>query len=253
MTGGVRTPVPDTPPPVEAIRRARLARAATQFGLERNTAAAAGAMFLMALGEHLWRRFLPKYLEVLGAPVLAIGADGSTEDFLDALYQYPGGWIGDRYGRRRALVLLVGLAAVGYGIVALAPTWHAGAGLDRGRGAHRSGCSRAPALKGMREMLRPCPPEGWDLEEIGASMGRSRKTVWEWVDQGDLEAYMFRGREYRVHEDALHRFLRRERGEREPTGVQEAKGFRLSPPLPASKPGTHDPRRADLGRWRTAS
>jgi MFS family permease len=101
----------------------RTARVAARFGLERNTAPAAGAMFLMALGENLWRRFLPKYLEVLGAPVLAIGAYGSTEDFLDAIYQYPGGWVGDRYGRRRALLLFISLAAVGYGIVALAPTW----------------------------------------------------------------------------------------------------------------------------------
>jgi MFS family permease len=96
---------------------------AARLGLERNTGAAAGAMFLMALGENLWSRFLPKYLEVLGAPVLAIGAYGSTEDFLDAVYQYPGGWVADRYGRRRALLLFISVAAVGYGIVALAPTW----------------------------------------------------------------------------------------------------------------------------------
>jgi MFS family permease len=80
-------------------------------------------MFLMALGEHLWRRFLPKYLEALGAPVVAIGAYGSTEDFLDAIYQYPGGWVGDRYGRRRALTLFICIAAAGYCVVALAPTW----------------------------------------------------------------------------------------------------------------------------------
>jgi len=94
-----------------------------RWGIERNTAAAGGAMFLLALGENLWRRFLPKYLEALGAPVLAIGAYGSTEDFLDAIYQYPGGWVGDRYGRRPALLLFIGLAALGYVIVALAPTW----------------------------------------------------------------------------------------------------------------------------------
>ncbi len=101
----------------------RVVRVVARLGLERNTAAAAGAMFLMALGENLWRRFLPKYLEALGAPVLAIGAYGSTEDFLDAIYQYPGGWVADRYGRRRALLLFISLAAVGYGIVALAPAW----------------------------------------------------------------------------------------------------------------------------------
>jgi MFS family permease len=94
-----------------------------KWGVERNTAAAAGAMFLLALGEHLWRRFLPKYLEALGAPILAIGAYGSTENFLDAIYQYPGGWIGDRFGRRAALLCFVGLAGIGYAVVAAAPTW----------------------------------------------------------------------------------------------------------------------------------
>jgi MFS family permease len=94
-----------------------------RWGIERNTAAAAGAMCLLALGEHLWRRFLPKYLEALGAPILAIGAYGSTEDLLDAVYQYPGGWISDRYGRQRALLLFIALAMVGYAVVAVAPTW----------------------------------------------------------------------------------------------------------------------------------
>jgi MFS family permease len=117
--------VPDAPVPAEAaaVRSGRLARTAALLGLERNTTAVVGAMFLMALGENLWRRFIPKYLEALGAPILAIGAYGSTEDLLDGLYQYPGGWIGDRHGRRRALLLLVSLAALGYAIVAAAPAW----------------------------------------------------------------------------------------------------------------------------------
>ena len=80
-------------------------------------------MFLMALGENLWRRFLPKYLESLGAPIVAIGAYGSTEDALDGLYQYPGGWASDRYGRRHAMLLFVSLAALGYVVIAAAPAW----------------------------------------------------------------------------------------------------------------------------------
>jgi MFS family permease len=99
------------------------ARVASFLALERNTAAVVAAMFLMALGENLWLRFIPKYLEALGAPVVAIGAYGSTKDLLDGLYQYPGGWVGDRYGRRRAMLLFVSLAAVGYFIVAAAPSW----------------------------------------------------------------------------------------------------------------------------------
>ena len=100
-----------------------LPRVRALLALERNTLAVVSAMFLMALGENLWRRFLPKYLEALGAPIVAIGAYGSVEDTLDGLYQYPGGWASDRYGRRQALLLFVALAAVGYVVIAAATSW----------------------------------------------------------------------------------------------------------------------------------
>lgn len=96
---------------------------AAELGLERNVVAVSVAMFLLALGENFWKRFLPKYLEALGAPVTAIGFFGTCEDFLDGVYQYPGGWLADRYGRRRALVVFVTLAAAGYAIYWLAPSW----------------------------------------------------------------------------------------------------------------------------------
>ncbi len=93
------------------------------LGLERNIVAVSVAMFLLALGENLWKRFLPKYLQLLGAPVTAIGFFGTCEDFLDGVYQYPGGWIADRYGRRRALLLFVTLATIGYALYWVAPSW----------------------------------------------------------------------------------------------------------------------------------
>jgi MFS family permease len=100
-----------------------IARLTAALALERNTLAVVAAMFLMALGENLWRRFLPKYLEALGAPIVAIGAYGSAEDALDGLYQYPGGWASDHWGRRRALLRFVSLAALGYVVIAAAPAW----------------------------------------------------------------------------------------------------------------------------------
>jgi MFS family permease len=102
-----------------ALRR----RLTTALGLEPNIVAVSVAMFLMGLGEELWKRFVPKYLEALGAPVIAIGAYGSVRDFLDGVYQYPGGWIADHFGRRRALTLFVSTATVGYAIYWLAPSW----------------------------------------------------------------------------------------------------------------------------------
>jgi MFS family permease len=113
-------PAPDA---VAPARSGRLGRVRSLLALERNTLAVVVAMFLMALGENLWRRFLPKYLEALGAPIVAIGAYGSVEDALDGLYQYPGGWASDRYGRRHALLLFVAMAAIGYVVIAAAPAW----------------------------------------------------------------------------------------------------------------------------------
>src|ERR1035437_1466311 len=101
----------------------RRQRFADFFGLERNVIAASGAVFLLGMGEELWKRFLPKYLESLGAGTLAIGLFGTANDFFDAVYQYPGGWIADRLGRRRAFVIFIALASVGYLIYLFSPTW----------------------------------------------------------------------------------------------------------------------------------
>jgi len=90
----------------------RRERVANVLGLEPNIVAVSTAMFLLGCGEQLWRRFLPKYLESFGAPITAIGLFGTAEDFLDGVYQYPGGWIADRYGRRRALLAFVALALI---------------------------------------------------------------------------------------------------------------------------------------------
>jgi MFS family permease len=93
------------------------------LGLERNIVAVAVAIFLMAFGENLWKRFVPKYLEALGAPAVAIGLYGTTRDFLDGVSQYPGGWIADRFGRRRALTLCVSFAVIGYTLYWIATSW----------------------------------------------------------------------------------------------------------------------------------
>jgi len=93
------------------------------LALNRNTGAVAAAGLLMALGEELWKRFLPKYLESSGAPLLAVGAYGSTRDLFDGLAQYPGGWVSDRYGRRAGLMSFITVALAGYIFLALGTSW----------------------------------------------------------------------------------------------------------------------------------
>lgn len=93
------------------------------LSLERNVALASAAVFILSLGEELWKKFIPKYLEALGASTGVIGLFGTAEDFFDAVYQYPGGWLADRFGRRRAFLIFVGLAVVGYIIYLFSRSW----------------------------------------------------------------------------------------------------------------------------------
>jgi MFS family permease len=103
-----------------ASRRTRIA---DYFSLEPNVTVASVAVFLIGLGEELWKKFLPKYLEALGASAPVIGLFGAAETFFDAVYQYPGGWIADRFGRRRAFLLFAACATGGYLIYMFSNAW----------------------------------------------------------------------------------------------------------------------------------
>lgn len=98
-------------------------RVAQLPGLERNVLAASAAVFLLFLGEELWKKFLPRYLEALGAGAVTIGLFGTAKDFFDAIYQYPGGWLADHLGRRHAFFLFLALASLGYLIYFFSPSW----------------------------------------------------------------------------------------------------------------------------------
>ena len=97
-------------------------RVGEYLALEHNVTIASAAVFLLGFGEELWKKFLPKYLEALGATTPVIGLFGTAEDFFDACYQYPGGFIADRFGRRRAFLFFITLASIGY-VVYLFSTW----------------------------------------------------------------------------------------------------------------------------------
>src|SRR5258705_12873129 len=87
------------------------------LGLRRNTVLLLGALVLALTGERLWLGFAPKYLQTLGAGVLIIGLFDALQTLLGALYAYPGGWLTDRWGQRRSLLLFKGLSVGGYLLV----------------------------------------------------------------------------------------------------------------------------------------
>lgn len=98
-------------------------RVVDYLSLERNVAIASAAVFLLGFGEELWKKFVPKYLEAMGATTPIIGLFGTAEDFFDAVYQYPGGFIADHLGRRSAFLIFITLASVGYLVYLISPSW----------------------------------------------------------------------------------------------------------------------------------
>ena len=87
------------------------------LGLRRNTALLLVTLVLAGTGERLWLNFAPKYLETLGAGIFIIGLFDALQTLLGAVYAWPGGWLTDRWGQRRALQLFNALSLAGYVLV----------------------------------------------------------------------------------------------------------------------------------------
>jgi len=81
------------------------------------------ALVGMGLGEELWVRFVPKYLESLGAGLWVIGFYDAIKTWLGAVYAYPGGVLTDRWGFRKALTCFTLISIFGYLLVVLIPHW----------------------------------------------------------------------------------------------------------------------------------
>ena len=87
-----------------------------------------GMVVLVGMGAHMAERFLPLYIQKLAAgatAIFAIGALAWLDDFLSALYSFPGGYLTDRLGHKRALLVFNLVSVVGYLIVIFVHTWWA--------------------------------------------------------------------------------------------------------------------------------
>src|SRR5438094_4191164 len=100
-------------------------RFADFFGLKRNLVILLIAIFVIGAGEELWMRFVPKYLQAVGATVFVIGLYDALRTLLSAIYAYPGGVLVDVWGHRRAFIIFNLVSIVGYALVLLVPHWAA--------------------------------------------------------------------------------------------------------------------------------
>ena len=93
------------------------------LALRRNTSLLLVALVLAGTGEKLWLGFAPKYIEIIGGGVFIIGLFDALQTLLGAVYAYPGGWLTDRWGQRRALLAFSAVAVAGYLLVLVWPHW----------------------------------------------------------------------------------------------------------------------------------
>ena len=95
------------------------------LALQRGTIGLLSIVILVGMGERMAERFLPIYLMALGGGALSIGLLNAMDNLLSALYSFPGGYLSDRIGGKRALVVFNLVAMAGFAIVILAPAWQA--------------------------------------------------------------------------------------------------------------------------------
>src|SRR3954462_14763508 len=115
----------ETEPTPSANRRGLFAGFADFFALKRNIVILLIAIFVIGAGEELWMRFVPKYLQTLGAGVFVIGLYDALRTLLGAIYAYPGGLVVDAWGHRRAFITFNVASIAGYSLVLLIPHWGA--------------------------------------------------------------------------------------------------------------------------------
>ena len=95
------------------------------LGLTKSTAGLLFMVVLVGMGERMAERFLPIYLLALGGGVISVGLLNGLDNFLSAIYAFAGGYLSERIGTKRALLVFNCMAMIGFLVVILIPAWQA--------------------------------------------------------------------------------------------------------------------------------
>jgi MFS family permease len=95
------------------------------LALQRSTVGVLSIVILVGMGERMAERFLPIYMMALGGGALSIGLLNAMDNLLSALYSFPGGYLSDRIGSKRSLVVFNLVAMAGFALVIVVPAWQA--------------------------------------------------------------------------------------------------------------------------------
>jgi DHA1 family multidrug resistance protein-like MFS transporter len=101
-----------------------LGRVRSEFGFIR------GNLLLILLGwlltdftREMAFTYYPLYVQALGGTASTVGLLGAASQITSALMQFPGGYIADKYGRKRIIYSMTMLAAFAYLFFMFAPNW----------------------------------------------------------------------------------------------------------------------------------
>lgn len=123
---GVQSAPPSQQPKPRLIRLSALGKSLVEFlGLRRSIVGLLGMVVCVGMGEHLAEQFLPLYMLALGGGFLSVGFLNAMDNLVGALYSFPGGYLSDRLGTKRALLVVNLVAVAGFVIVIFAPSWPA--------------------------------------------------------------------------------------------------------------------------------
>jgi|UniRef100_A0A7V3RFC6 MFS family permease len=78
---------------------------------------------LVGMGQYMGDKFLPLYLIAVGGSAITIGILGGMQNLLGAIYSFPGGYLSDKIGYKKSLIVFTLISIVGYLLVIIFPSW----------------------------------------------------------------------------------------------------------------------------------
>jgi MFS family permease len=114
-----------TPNPVPGQNQTPLQKIVGFFSLKKSLLAVLFMIVLIGMGEWMADRFMPLYIRALGGGLEVIGVLSGMKNLMGALYSFPAGYLSERIGYKKALLVFNVIALVGYAVVILFQSWAA--------------------------------------------------------------------------------------------------------------------------------
>lgn len=93
------------------------------LGLNRTMLSMLIMVIFLGMGEKMAERFLPLYIIALGGSSIFVAFLNGMDNLLSALYSFPGGYLSDKIGYKKSLIVFIVMAMIGYLIVIVFPGW----------------------------------------------------------------------------------------------------------------------------------